>query len=175
MKKWMGIAAGVVLAVLAVGMLGRRAGDGPIVPPDVVYGQDVCARCNMIISDRRFAAALVVREADGRRATHAFDDIGCAVEFQGQDHGAQVLAQYVADYAGRQWLDARAAAYVAGGWIVSPMGYGIAACADPQAAAALSKSSGGQVLAHPALEARIIGAAGRMQASAAADVARDNP
>ena len=50
-------------AVLAAGLIlasgcGRRSDTGP---PELHYGQDVCAACNMIVSEERFAAAVVAR------------------------------------------------------------------------------------------------------------------
>src|SRR5262245_16948176 len=44
-------------------------------PPAIAYGRDECAHCGMIISDDRFAAALIVR--DGAQSHPLlFDDIG---------------------------------------------------------------------------------------------------
>ncbi|UCC51087.1 MAG: hypothetical protein JSV68_18550, partial [Anaerolineaceae bacterium] len=39
-------------------------------PPQIVYGQDVCERCGMIISEEKFAAAYWTAGGEARR----FDD-----------------------------------------------------------------------------------------------------
>jgi copper chaperone NosL len=41
-------------------------------PPDIVYGEDVCERCSMIINEARYAAAYVTEDGEA----HRFDDIG---------------------------------------------------------------------------------------------------
>ncbi len=91
----------------------------------------------MVISDRRFAAAMV---GGGPKQVLKFDDIGCAVFWQ-RDKSASspwMLAPdtrlWVADLASRgtvpNWLDARQAQYVSR---ASPMGYNFAATPRPDA------------------------------------------
>ena len=61
----------IAIAVAGAGCADRSA-DGP---PVVHYGQDVCAACNMIVSEERFAAALVVKTdgLDGHRDLGSHD------------------------------------------------------------------------------------------------------
>ena len=57
-------------ATLALVGCGGSADAGK--PPKIDYGRDACERCRMIISEERFAAALV--DQDGRKTL--FDDPG---------------------------------------------------------------------------------------------------
>jgi copper chaperone NosL len=118
-----------LLALVALGMLavcGREPESGPA---RLVWDRDVCARCNMAISDRRFAAQ--IRTASDHRA-HLFDDLGCALlwlDDEGDDLGdAEEI--WVRDLGGQGWLDARAAHFVAAAH--TPMNYGFGAVAEPE-------------------------------------------
>lgn len=109
----------VVLSLFACG------GDKPPAgPAEVHYGEDVCDRCRMIISDSRFAAQY--RAKDGH--VKKFDDFGCMAAELGNDGGKDAVSGiYVTDFATTAWLDARKAYYLKSPDITSPMGYGIAA------------------------------------------------
>jgi hypothetical protein len=102
----------------------------------IKWDRDTCVRCNMAISDRRFAAQIRGGE---KNTAFNFDDIGCLVfwmrdkarQFPWMDAAATRL--WVAEYGGAagaplRWLDPRAARYLAGR--ISPMGYNMAAVAD---------------------------------------------
>lgn len=94
-------------------------------PHEIHYGEDVCERCKMIISDKRFAAQLI----DQKGTALKFDDVGCMSDYlkeSGQE-GPKPLAIYVADFATGKWLDAGKAAYLLNPELRSPMGYNIAA------------------------------------------------
>jgi nitrous oxide reductase accessory protein NosL len=117
----------VVLALAAAFVLvacPRGPESGPI---DVVWDRDVCARCNMAISDRHFAAQ--IRTTSDHRA-HTFDDLGCALlwlDGEGEElGGAEEI--WVRDREGAGWLDARAAHFVAKEH--TPMNYGFGAVDD---------------------------------------------
>ena len=49
----------VATVTLVMAAAGCSSSD-PTAPPTVYYGQDVCVMCGMIISDERFAAAMIV-------------------------------------------------------------------------------------------------------------------
>ncbi|MFO0891223.1 MAG: nitrous oxide reductase accessory protein NosL [Isosphaeraceae bacterium] len=117
-------------AILLVAGCGGRDGTGP---PSLRYGEETCAHCRMIISDDRFAAALV----DEDRGALKFDDVGCLVlhEAGRERPGA---SYWVRDHAGGGWLDARLATFVNGREVASPMGHDLAAMATPDRAADLT-------------------------------------
>jgi len=118
------LAAAFVLAACS-----REPASGPV---EVVWDRDVCARCNMAISDRRFAAQ--VRTASDHRA-QAFDDLGCALlwlDEEGADlGGAEEI--WVRDLGGEGWLDAHEARFVEAEH--TPMNYGFGALSAPEDAA----------------------------------------
>ena len=76
-------------------------------PPTIRFGEEACASCRMIISDERFAAALVTAAGDALK----FDDIGCLIEHEA-DPVRPDVACWVRDFRSREWLDARQATFV---------------------------------------------------------------
>lgn len=102
-------------------------------PPEIVYGQDVCDECNMIISDAHFAAAYWRADGQARR----FDDLGGMFLYH-QEHQEEVAAFWVHDYLSGNWLPATDAYYVVGAGLPTPMGFGMVACATQAQAHALA-------------------------------------
>lgn len=136
MKRLLGLAW-----LTPVMLLGGCGSADPNRPPVVRLGQEACANCRMIISDERYAAALVTREGE----TLKFDDLGCLI--QHESAGCRPTTTYwVRDFQGNGWLNARAAAFVHSRRIVSPMGFGLAACSTSQAAAEAAKEAGSRML-----------------------------
>lgn len=95
----------------------------------IKWDRDTCVRCNMLISDRRFAAEM---RGGPKDTVFKFDDIGCMV-FWMRDKAAQFpwMAEaatrvWVADFAGQgeRWLNPGTTHFVNR---VSPMGYNFAA------------------------------------------------
>lgn len=119
--------AGLAASPLAALLAACGGVESPDAPVDIRWDRDVCDRCGMVISDRRFAAQL---RGGPKNAAYKFDDIGCAVTWlNGQAWGGDAAIRlWVADSeaaAGPRWLEARAARYMSGK--VSPMGYNLAA------------------------------------------------
>ncbi|MCP4068002.1 MAG: hypothetical protein GY741_06945, partial [Phycisphaeraceae bacterium] len=50
---------------LSLGPSGCGRDEDPLGPPTIHLGEDMCSICSMIISDRRYAGAIVMRR-DGR-------------------------------------------------------------------------------------------------------------
>lgn len=105
-------------------------GDWPEGMAEIKWDRDTCARCSMVISDRRFAAQMRGGE---KHVVFKFDDIGC-LAFWLRDKAAAhpwmadpATRMWVADSSGQgvRWLDPRTAHYVGGK--ASPMGYNFAA------------------------------------------------
>jgi hypothetical protein len=117
----------------------------------IKWDRDTCARCRMVISDRRFAVGLA---GAGPRQLFNFDDIGCAAFWlrdQAQAHpwmAEPTTRLWVADVFSRgampQWLDARSAQYLTK---TSPMGYNFGATRHPQAGSVDFRTMGEHVLA----------------------------
>ena len=125
------------LVIVGAGLPGcSKASGWPEGMAEIKWDRDTCARCSMVISDRRFAAEL----RGGDKATvFKFDDVGCAV-FWMRDKTKDYpwLAEpatrfWVADATGKgdKWLEARQAHYGSGA--MSPMGYNFSARAYAEA------------------------------------------
>lgn len=93
-------------------------------PQEMHWDRDMCTRCKMAISDRKFAAQ-VINPENGR--VYRFDDIGCAVLWfhENQFPWEPKAVIWVTDAKTGEWIDARKADYTADS--ITPMGYGLAA------------------------------------------------
>jgi copper chaperone NosL len=129
--------AGLVSAMLLVGC-------GPVDlsrPPAIRLGEEACARCRMIISDERFAAALITPDGE----TLKFDDMGCLI--QHESCGLRpATAYWIRDFGGSGWLNARDAVFVHSKTISSPMGFGLAAGRTAQAMGERTNEPGNRML-----------------------------
>ena len=109
-------------------VLSACSGDPGTGPVEVKWDRDACARCNMVLSDRRHAAQIRYQPTDGSRGQlKKFDDLGCAVLWLDQQPwrdqaGVEV---WVKDHDNGSWINARAAHYKPGS--LTPMQYGLAA------------------------------------------------
>lgn len=128
----------------------------------------------MIVSDDRFAAALVL-EADGRRETPVFDDLGCAAAYEAARPEATVLARYVREASGGGWLVAEDATYLLSEALHTPMAYGVGATATPEAAAELAERFPGEAMGFDRLWPRLKDGAGPGAFSTAASSDSDDP
>lgn len=125
---------------------GCAEGSSTIAPPAIRYGEDLCAECNMVISDPRFAAGYVYEVSEGRYRSLAFDDIGDLLVHMAKHPEHTIIAWYVHDYQSEEWLDATTAYYVVGEQIRTPMNHGIAAHATEAAATAMAVNLAGEVM-----------------------------
>jgi len=124
---------------------GCRSAPDPLAPPEIVYGEDVCDQCGMIIMEARFAAAMVV-EGERGPESRIFDDIGEMVAYGREHPDVVVRASYVHDHDTLEWLDAHEAHLVHASELVTPMGHGLAAFADPERAVAFAAERGGRAV-----------------------------
>ncbi len=133
------LSAGLVLSPIAAALSACGSkGDWPEGMAEIKWDRDTCVRCNMVISDRRFAAQMRGGEKD---TAFKFDDIGC-LAFWLHDKVAQhpwiieaSTRMWVADATGKpaehvRWLDPRKAQFLSGR--TSPMGYNYSASPYPQ-------------------------------------------
>lgn len=137
----------VVLGLLSLLLIAAcQAGSGAPTPPEIHYGEDICANCGMIINDARFATAYAYAESEGRFASLAFDDIGDMIVHIQKHPEHKRLATWVHDFASEAWIDADAAFFVLSDQIKTPMNHGVAAFADKAAADKMAEEIGGKVL-----------------------------
>ena len=102
-------------------------------PPEILYGQDVCDECDMIISEEKYAAAYWTAEGEARR----FDDVGEMLVFMGENR-EPTASIWVHDINSAAWLLADDAWFIMNSGLRTPMGTGIAVTADEQSARALA-------------------------------------
>jgi len=136
--KWaLGLA--VAAAVAAVVFLWPGPGTGP---EPIAYGRDTCAACRMILSRPGFAGEM----RDRRGGLTRYDDVGCLVRAVGAARGARAEA-WVEDHDGGGWVPLHAARLVRAGRADTPMGSGLVAFADADAARRFAERHGGDVVA----------------------------
>lgn len=143
-RRWQPRAWWASVLLLALGSACGPARD-PLAPPDIRYGEDLCAECGMIISEPRFAAGLVA-EVAGQTEALAFDDIGDMLMYSAAHPALTIRRRYVHDYTSGDWLAAETATYVQSEALLTPMGHGLAAFADRAQAEELAGASGGKVV-----------------------------
>jgi len=110
-------------------------------PPAILYGEDACDECRMIINEERFASAYVTANNEVRR----FDDIGCMLRYQ-EKHPEEIGRLWIHDYENQNWLEADKAFFILSDRLTTPMGYGIVAVGEKAVADSLAKSYFGRVL-----------------------------
>jgi len=126
-------------------------------PPKILYGQQECARCRMIISEERFACALVLKQNDGIFRSAVFDDINCMLEFEQEQHAESVVVRYVHDFNTHLWINASQAWYVHSDAIHTPMASGIVAMKSQSDAASFQRDHDGSApMDEPAMRTRVM-------------------
>ncbi|MCP4422744.1 MAG: hypothetical protein GY805_39550 [Chloroflexi bacterium] len=119
-------------------------------PPEVLYGQDVCDECGMIINEERFAASYVTKSEEIRR----FDDVGGMLLYD-QKHQEDVHAYWVHDFDTEDWIDAQEAVFVLDDGLITPMGWGLAPFATQEQAEAYVAENGGVIADFATLQQEI--------------------
>ena len=137
-RRWVGgwpSAVGLLCVALTLLLALAACGGGADTtqPPEILYGQDVCDECDMIISEEKYAAAYWTAEGEARR----FDDVGEMLVFMARNPEA-TASIWVHDVNSAAWLPAEEAWFVMNSGLRTPMGTGIAVLADEQSARALA-------------------------------------
>ncbi len=91
------------------------------------WDRDMCERCKMAISERKFAAQ-IINPTTGK--VYKFDDLGCAALWLEEEKipWADKAIIWTTDAKTGTWIDARKARYVDDA--ITPMAYGFAAYSD---------------------------------------------
>lgn len=119
----------LLLCALILVLAACAQGSTELKAPEIRYGEDVCADCNMIISDPRFAAAYAHELSPGRYQSALFDDIADMLIYADKHPEHKVAAWYVHDYETKEWTDATLASYVVSEQFETPMASGFVAFA----------------------------------------------
>jgi hypothetical protein len=130
------VVGGFMLTPLAAALSGCKKSDWPEGMDAIKWDRDVCPRCSMVISDKRFAAEI---RGGPKDTVIKFDDPGCMVWWindKAKDHpwmNDAATRMWVADITSKgkimTWLDPRKAQFVTR---TSPMGYNFGAVAYPE-------------------------------------------
>jgi nitrous oxide reductase accessory protein NosL len=93
-------------------------------PRKIHWDRDMCERCKMVLSDRKFSAQVIHPES-GKQ--YLFDDIGCAILWfkENKTPWKDTAIIFVNDAKTGQWIDARKAFYDVEN--ITPMAYGFGA------------------------------------------------
>ena len=140
------------LFLLIIAFLLGACGSSPDLdkPPEIVYGQDVCDECGMIINEARFAASYVTTTGEVRR----FDDIGNML-LHTYKHQAEVHVYWVHDFNTEAWINAEKATLVLNPDLVTPMAWSLAAFATEADAGAYVAKFGGTISTFAALQQEV--------------------
>lgn len=87
-------------------------------PPEIRIDRTGCARCRMLISDTRFAAALKTNDY------LIFDDIGCMLEYSRTHTNTTEASVWVRDFGSDRWIHSEDAVFYFQDNKQTPMGYG---------------------------------------------------
>jgi copper chaperone NosL len=137
------MAGALSLALIAMGC-GRST---RLEPPVIHLGEDVCSRCNMIVSEERFAVAhVLIAESKNLAEPALFDDISCLIEAEQQVPDGSVAARWVHAGDGTGWIEASSAYFVRSPDIRSPMGGGVLAARSADGAQSILEKTPGKLL-----------------------------
>ena len=94
-------------------------------PPEIMYGEDVCEECSMIINEPRFSASYVLTDGTVRR----FDGIGEMIIYDTK-YAEDVHIYWVHDYKSEEWITTKDATFLLSSDAHTPMGWGMLAFAQ---------------------------------------------
>lgn len=131
----------IALLTIALTSCRSQRTDGP---PTVRLDEDVCHRCNMIISDQRFATATLIAGSRGTEP-RLFDDFNCQAQFEAEETDLQIVGRWSHDYVSATWLKTESAHFVISDDLRTPMASRTAAFATLDEARRASAEFGGEV------------------------------
>ena len=111
-----------ILGVFFISFSGCSKKDYTKEPAKMHWDRDMCERCKMAISERKFA----VEGIDEKGRVYKFDDIGCLILWNKLEHPEVRFKKiWITDAKSGEWIDAKKAFYTTDS--ITPMGYGFAA------------------------------------------------
>lgn len=140
--------AAAVLMTAAVLVTACSSGPSLDKPPTILYGEDFCDHCMMIINEARYASAYTTSDGETRR----FDDIGGMILYD-LDNEEDIVACWVHDFETEEWLKAETAIYVEDDSLHTPMGFGIIAFDSWERAESWAAEQGGMLMTFSELKA----------------------
>jgi len=129
----------VAAGILAVLFLWPRANAGP---EPIAYGREACAQCRMLITQPGFGGEM----RDHRGVLTKYDDVGCLLRAMLGKHDEMPEA-WVEDHTSGELVPLLTATLIRTPGGGTPMGHGIVAFADQDAAGAFAAEHGGEAVA----------------------------
>jgi hypothetical protein len=140
----LGLALGLpLLAIVAVVVLWPAPRTGPVA---IAYGRDTCAHCRMHLTQPGFAGEL----RDARGVLTKYDDVGCMLRAMAALH-SEVPEAWVEDHVTAELVPLLATTLVQLRPSDTPMGSGLVAFANADAAAAFARAHDGETVPLEAL------------------------
>jgi len=118
--------------------------DSKIEPAEIYYGEDVCEKCKMIISEKLFSSEYLIDKGK----TKKFDDLGCMFHYIAQEevNKDKISSIFVIDYYTNRWINESDAYYVWSKNMITPMDHGFVAIEKKETAEKLANSINGKVI-----------------------------
>jgi len=127
--------------LILIFLLAACSGDNELKPVDIHYGQDICERCKMIISEESFSSQLISSQGE----IYNFDDIGGMILYLSENNiNPESVKIFVKDFNTKKWLTSDNAFYIRTENIKTPMNYGIIAFSDKNSAGEIMSKYGGK-------------------------------
>jgi len=134
-------------SLLSIAGCGAQDNDGP---PEIRYGDSVCAHCGMIISDERFATSTIV-ESDRGDLPIIFDDFNCQVNYESAHPQLKVVARWSHDHDTSEWKPSEELWFIRSDKLNTPMASHVAAFTSEADARAFAEPIDAQVMPFPTL------------------------
>jgi copper chaperone NosL len=119
-------------------------------PPEILYGQDPCDQCSMIINEPRFATSYTTTSGDVRR----FDDLGGMLVYDHQNN-ENVHIYWAHDFNSEEWVNVATASIVHSPDLTTPMAWGLAVFVNQADAEQFAADNGGIITTFAALQQEI--------------------
>ena len=131
----------LILSIILL-ILASCDSDKVIKPVDIHYGQDICERCKMIISEERFSSQMILKNGE----VYNFDDIGGMITYVSENKiNPETAVIYVKDFNTKKWLTSDEAVFISLENINSPMNFGLIAVSDNEIAGNIISVHGGKI------------------------------
>ena len=116
-------------------------------PQPIIYNQDSCTRCKMIISDQRYGAEIITSKGKN----YKYDSIECmTAALQTQETAVDVHSIWVIDFNNPEhFINAREAWYLHSSLLKSPMGLNFSAFSNQEMAQTVENVYPGEVIQWP--------------------------
>ena len=131
----------LILSIILL-ILASCDNDKVLKPVDIHYGQDICERCKMIISEERFSSQMILKNGE----VYNFDDIGGMITYVSENKiNPETAIIYVKDFNTKKWLTSDEAVFISLENINSPMNFGLIAVSDNEIAGNIISEQGGKI------------------------------